>query len=555
MLNFLLFLLSPIFALAGATNLVQPPNVNPNYQQNYSTSASCWTPEAGVTLDVSAGDLDSVHNSSPLYQSRPVCHGGAPFTPYGGGDGLIGKYTRVRQNVILLNYKIDLESVPFIGGCARDSASAMRWVGNVTDNTRTKHRLFWENTNRKGQKMFDFVFVESAPPDKKFYYFDAYARDSILANPAQAGYQFILDCQTKGGIVPVVENNSNLLPPQVVAFTELSQSALEKSNYNRFAIAISVTPQAPGTIGPTLPPTYELFPPYMNYLIKVDQEDLPPGADPNGDIGTVTRTANGITHVYNVYFHAGSFYLKDQADNSSYVYDPSEDAPSSSLVRNPSLQLGVLQFKVTYEWNPYIPTCKPAIYLYPAKPTDLSVQVVPDGKLTKSVPDYNGGWNVRAYPDGRIESGIKGQELGIYPYLYYEANIQNVGVPKDGFVVAREDLTNFFNDILPKVGLNVKEAGDFKDYWVQKLTDKPYYFITLLDPTIINEKEKLVFSQNPDTLIRVRFEFEGLDAPISVKPLVLPQPAQRSGFTAVDWGGGIIGGSCENGTVSNQVMK
>lgn len=534
MLNFLLFLLSPLFALAGASNVVTGLNQPTNEVANYAYSGSCWNIEnPPVTMAVSAADLDRVHNQ---YPAQPAC------------NNLIGEYTRVRQNVIFKRFKVDTEGKAFLGGCA-DGRSAIRIVGDIGGK-----RLFWENINRKGQKLHDFVFVETQEPDDRYYYTDVYAKNTIVDDPAGSGYQHILDCKTKGGIVPVLEKNSDELPPQEVAFSEIDKTGFE-TNYCTFA-KCPYTTQAPGTIGPTLPPTYNLFPDIMNYLVKVDEEDLPDAAIPDGQIGRLTKTARGKTHSYDVFFHAGAFYLRDIADGSSYLYEPIDVSTFGSVERNPSLQLGVLKFRLAYEWGPYQPTCKPAIYLYPEKPTNMSVKVIPQGYLTKSIPEYNGGWNVKAYPDGTLErSVISGQRsVERYPYLYYEANIENVPVPKEGWVVEKSNIKNQIAKILSQIGLNNKETSDFLSYWVPRLTEKPYYFITLLPQDVINEKERLIFSQDPDTLIRVRFLFEGLDVPMSVLPLELPSKPAREGFVAVDWGGGIVGGNCEDGVVKNQVM-
>lgn len=196
--------------------------------------------------------------------------------------------------------------------------------------------------------------------------------------------------------------------------------------------------------------------------------------------------------------------------------------------------------RFAYEW--YTPACKPAIYLYPEKETALSVYVKPQGRLTESIPVYNSGWeNVLAKPDGTLV--YKGLSL---PYLYYEAEVKNVNPPTQGWVVKKEDLPGFFNTTLPYLGLNSTEITDFKNYWLKKLTDKPYYFAGLIDRKILDEKEKIEFSIKPDQFIRVRFYFSGLDKPIIAAPPLLSKTPQRDGFTAVDWGGIIAGGTCSS---------
>ena len=103
--------------------------------------------------------------------------------------------------------------------------------------------------------------------------------------------------------------------------------------------------------------------------------------------------------------------------------------------------------------------------------------------------------------------------------------------------------------VLKQIGFNEKEIGDFVEYWIPRLQTKPYYFVTLIPENVINEKEKLTFSKQPDTLIRTRVIFEGLDYPVSVSPLSSIPSHARSGFVATDWGGTIVGESCTDVSV------
>ena len=102
---------------------------------------------------------------------------------------------------------------------------------------------------------------------------------------------------------------------------------------------------------------------------------------------------------------------------------------------------------------------------------------------------------------------------------------------------------------MKSIGFNEKEMNDFLAYWLPKLQEKPYYFIGLLPEEIIEQKEQLVTSVQPDTVIRTRFVFEGLDQPFTVKEPA-PVPAHtRNGFVVTDWGGTIVGKSCSDITV------
>lgn len=179
--------------------------------------------------------------------------------------------------------------------------------------------------------------------------------------------------------------------------------------------------------------------------------------------------------------------------------------------------------------------CKPAIYLYPEKTTDVNVKVETKGALTYTDPLYpaSSGWNVVAYPGGRIV--YQGKD---YPYLYYESKIPDdlIDKPKEGFVVLYNDLPELLSDVLPKLGLSNGQTADFKEYWERILPVAPYYFVGILSEENINSFEPLSINPKPLTTIRVRLYFEALENKIEVKEPKITSP-KRNGFTVVEWGG------------------
>lgn len=269
--------------------------------------------------------------------------------------------------------------------------------------------------------------------------------------------------------------------------------------------------------------------------------------DPLGNI--YFKDTKGATVTFKVYSKPATpetYYLVKSGDESKiYSYNGTDKEYPSNTRNDPSLQLRVMQMIMKNVWTWATPWCKPAIYMYPDKTTLVNVKLDLDGEITTSRPQYNpqNGWNVVAYPGGSLKEPIT---LNDYPYLYYEAELNGISLPKEGFVFAQSDLPKQLKSLMERIGFNEKETADFLAYWLPRLTEKPYYFVTLLPENVINDKEKLTFSVWPDTLIRSRFVFEGLDAPISVKPLSVISTHQRLGFTVTDWGGTVVGKSCED---------
>jgi hypothetical protein len=171
---------------------------------------------------------------------------------------------------------------------------------------------------------------------------------------------------------------------------------------------------------------------------------------------------------------------------------------------------------------------KPAVYLYPAETMDVSVRVKVNGHLTFTDPDYNKGWNVNVAPTGLIDNK--------YDYLFYEADLKKIELPNEGWVVEYDNLKTWFDEYIPKLGLNKKEKEQFEEYWLGKLRIANYYDIRILDSKFLSENMDLIINPKPETLLRLNFYFQ----PLSVKTeLTAPEIKEvtRKGFTVVEWGG------------------
>ncbi len=181
--------------------------------------------------------------------------------------------------------------------------------------------------------------------------------------------------------------------------------------------------------------------------------------------------------------------------------------------------------------------CKPVIYLYPEKETDLHVEVTPNVGFTKTIPEYKDGWDVTAFPDGTI---IDKKSRERYEYLYWTGWVEGYPLIEQGWVVAQKDLPTFFDVYLPKYGLVGKEITDFKEYWEDDMDDAPYYAISFVDQPIIDKLSPLTLDVAPDTVIRVLMTAMPLERPIALKSPRIPETPVRHGFTVAEWGGTIL---------------
>ncbi len=178
-----------------------------------------------------------------------------------------------------------------------------------------------------------------------------------------------------------------------------------------------------------------------------------------------------------------------------------------------------------------VETLKPVIYLYPEEPSEVTVKLEYDGELTCTYPKYHDGWNVTAYPDGRI-TDAQGKE---YNYLYWEGLDEKKSDFSTGFCVPGEETAVFLENALEKLGLTRREANEFIVYWLPIMEQNPYNVIAF-QTTAYTDIAKLHIYPEPDTMIRVFMSYYASDEPVSIVEQELTAP-ERTGFTVVEWGG------------------
>lgn len=171
---------------------------------------------------------------------------------------------------------------------------------------------------------------------------------------------------------------------------------------------------------------------------------------------------------------------------------------------------------------------KPAVYLYPIETSEIEVRVDVKGFITMAEPDYLTGWKVTAEPNGLIDNK--------YDYLFYEAQLTDLELPKEGWIVEYSNLENWFDKTLPLLGLKNKEITQFKEYWMKELKEAKHYEIKLLQEKFLNENMNLIIKPPPDNIIRLNFYFKPINDKIEMKAPTITTP-KRTGFTVVEWGG------------------
>lgn len=178
-------------------------------------------------------------------------------------------------------------------------------------------------------------------------------------------------------------------------------------------------------------------------------------------------------------------------------------------------------------------TAKPVIYLYPEQTTDVTVTLgYPEEYLTYTYPAYNGGWQVRAEPDGTLTNLKDGTQ---HYYLFWEGDKKVDWNLSEGFVVKGAETEAFLREKLAFMGLLPREYNDFITYWVPEMSQNPYNLISFSTEQY-EALAPLEISPAPDSMFRVHMVYKGLQQSIKILPQTLV-PWERSGFAAVEWGG------------------
>ena len=177
---------------------------------------------------------------------------------------------------------------------------------------------------------------------------------------------------------------------------------------------------------------------------------------------------------------------------------------------------------------------KPIIYLYPEKDKEVSVELGYKDNITISYPKYTNGWNVFAQANGNLTDLDTNKNL--YSLYYESKNTYNFKIENDGFIIKRDNVSEFLENKLSILGLTDREKEEFIIYWLPILQKNKYNYIRFATIDEINKNMPLEINPNPDTLIRILMTFKGLEKPIDIEEQQLVTP-ERTGFVAVEWGG------------------
>ena len=190
----------------------------------------------------------------------------------------------------------------------------------------------------------------------------------------------------------------------------------------------------------------------------------------------------------------------------------------------------------------------PVIYLYAEESCRVEVCLA-DGKYpTISSPPYKDGWKVRVLPDICQKNGTNLENLTEngskhLPYLYYELDIlpdhmQKVDL-RQSFSINGKGISDFFEENLPKLGLNPRECADFKLYWLHEFETNKHYFMHFAIDDEADQLYKLKIAPKPNSIRRIEMIYAEISSKeqYTFPKQTFPNPFERKGLSVVEWGG------------------
>ena len=180
---------------------------------------------------------------------------------------------------------------------------------------------------------------------------------------------------------------------------------------------------------------------------------------------------------------------------------------------------------------------KPVIYIYPTHKMEVNVKVHNKGEFSSTYPKYDEeeGWNVIADTNGKLINKSNSKE---YDSLFWEAYFTNPGFKLDsGFVLSKEEVSNFLEDKLYYLGLRNQEITSFIQYWLPRLERSKYCIIKFLSEEYENVS-RLEITPKPDCIIRVYILMKNINERISIPLQSLENlHCERHGYSVIEWGG------------------
>ncbi len=184
---------------------------------------------------------------------------------------------------------------------------------------------------------------------------------------------------------------------------------------------------------------------------------------------------------------------------------------------------------------------EPIIYVYSSQIQEIEIREGRPNLFSVTKPNAaQGYWRVENRSDGTLWDLLNKVKV---PYLFWEghapAPLQTA--PNFGFKVKTQHLKEFFDRILPRLGLQGQEIQDFQKFWIPELNkfNVNEWLLSFLPQSDTEKFAPLSIEPKPATLIRVFMDFQPMPENKFWQPQHFNdfQTPIRKGLTVVEWGG------------------
>ncbi len=190
------------------------------------------------------------------------------------------------------------------------------------------------------------------------------------------------------------------------------------------------------------------------------------------------------------------------------------------------------------------PPCmaEPIVYFYPERRMRVSYTLAPSVRVARAVPLARGNaWTFLATPQGileEVEAAAPGRARRTFAHLFWEGTSTRFAPPTEGVCVPSARSSEFFREVLPRLGLEAHETEDFVAAWAPRLEGAPFHVIGFHPREVLDALAPVEVSPTPGHMIRILMDAAPVETCPMLTPPVLPDTVpEREGFTVVEWGG------------------
>ncbi|WP_309891101.1 SH3 domain-containing protein [Archangium sp.] len=189
------------------------------------------------------------------------------------------------------------------------------------------------------------------------------------------------------------------------------------------------------------------------------------------------------------------------------------------------------------------PPCmaEPIVYFYPERPMHVRYTLAPEVRVARAEPLARGNaWTFLATPRGVLEEvdAAPGRARRTFKHLFWEGTSVRFSPPTEGVCIPGSRTSEYFREVLPRLGLRPHELEDFLTAWVPRMEGAAFNVIGFHPREVVDLLAPVQVSPPPAHMIRILMDATPVEECPALEAPVLPEavPA-REGFTVVEWGG------------------